>query len=284
MTTYAVTGATGQLGSLSIEALLERGVAAGDIVAVVRNAAKAASLAERGVDVRVADYSDREALTAAFTGVDRLLFVSGSEVGSRLPQHTAVVEAAVAAKVALVAYTSILNAESSGLQLAKEHVATEKVLADSGLDHILLRNGWYSENYTASLQPTIDGGVLYGSAGDGKVAPATRADYAAASAAALIVGEPKVFELAGSEHLTYADIAAVVAEVSGKAVRYQDLPEADYAAALTSAGVPEPMPAVLADSDAGIARGELDTTSTDLADLLGRPSTPFVDVIRAALA
>lgn len=284
MTTYAVTGATGQLGSLSIEALLERGVAAGDIVAVVRDAAKASPLADRGVTVRVADYSDRAALTTAFAGVDRLLFVSGSEVGSRIAQHTTVVEAAVAAKVGLVAYTSVLKADTSGLQLAHEHIATEKVLADSGLAHILLRNGWYSENYTASLQPTLEGGVLYGAAGDGKVAPATRADYAGASAAALIAGEPKVYELGGSEHLTYADIAAVLAEVSGKPVRYQDLPEADYAAALTSAGVPEPMPAVLADSDAGIARGDLDTSSTDLTDLLGRPSTPFVEVIRAALS
>ncbi|WP_296395100.1 NAD(P)H-binding protein [Williamsia sp.] len=284
MTIYGVTGATGQLGRLAVDELIERGTPAADIVAVVRDEAKASDLADRGVTVRVADYADTAALTAAFTGVDRLLFISGSEVGSRVAQHSSVVDAAVAAQVGLIAYTSILKADTSGLSLAGEHVATEKALANSGLDHILLRNGWYSENYAASLQPTIDGGVLYGAAGDGRVAPATRPDFAGAAVAALIAGRPGVFELAGTEHLTYADIAAVIADVAGTPVRYQDLSTDDYATALRGAGVPEPMPAVLADSDAGIARGELDSTSTDLADLLGRPSTPFVDVIRAALA
>lgn len=284
MTIYGVTGATGQLGRLAVDDLIERGTPAGDIVAVVRDEAKASGLADRGVTVRVADYADTAALTTAFAGVDRLLFISGSEVGSRVAQHSSVVDAAVAAQVGLVAYTSILEAGTSGLSLAAEHVATEKALADSGLPHILLRNGWYSENYAASLQPTIDGGVLYGAAGEGRVAPATRPDFAGAAVAALIAGRPGVFELVGTEHLTYADIAAVIADVAGTPVRYQDLSTDDYAAALTQAGVPEPMPAVLADSDAGIARGELDSTSTDLADLLGRPSTPFADVIRAALA
>ncbi|GAA1457340.1 NAD(P)H-binding protein [Williamsia maris] len=284
MTIYGVTGATGQLGRLAVDDLIERGTPAGDIVAIVRDEAKASGLADHGVVVRVADYADTAALTTAFAGVDRLLFISGSEVGSRVAQHSSVVDAAVAAQVGLVAYTSILEADTSGLSLAAEHVATEKALADSGLPHILLRNGWYSENYAASLQPTIDGGVLYGAAGEGRVAPATRPDFAGAAVAALLAGRPGVFELVGTEHLTYADIAAVIADIAGTPVRYQDLSTDDYAAALTQAGVPEPMPAVLADSDAGIARGELDSTSTDLADLLGRPSTPFADVIRAALA
>ncbi|WP_299573565.1 SDR family oxidoreductase [uncultured Williamsia sp.] len=282
MTTYAVTGATGQLGSQAIGALLDRGVAAGDVVAIVRDAGKAATLRERGVDVRVADYADGAAVRAALEGVDRLLLVSGSEVGSRVPQHSTVIDAARDAHVGLVAYTSILRADTSGLALAREHAETEKKLAGSGLDHILLRNGWYSENYVAALQPTLDAGVLYGAAGDGRVAPAARADYAIAAAAALLDGTPRVYELAGAERLTYADIAGILAEVSGKPVRYQDLPQSDYAAALAANGVPAPMNEVLADSDAGIARGELDGDATDLAGLVG-DLTEFRDVVRTAL-
>ncbi|MEH3155155.1 MAG: NAD(P)H-binding protein [Gordonia paraffinivorans] len=282
MTTYAVTGATGQLGSHAIDALLARGVAPSDVVAIVRDAEKAAGLRDRGVDVRVADYADGTAVRTALEGVDRLLLVSGSEVGSRVAQHTTVIESARDAGVGLIAYTSILRATDSGLALAREHVATEKVLADSGVDHILLRNGWYSENYTAALAPTIAGGVLYGAAGDGRVAPAARADYASAAAAAIVDGTPRVYELAGAESLSYPDIAAIVAELSGQPVRYQDLPQADYAAALAQNGVPAPMNEVLADSDAGVARGELDGDATDLAGLVG-DLTSFRDVVRAAL-
>ncbi len=282
MTTYAVTGATGQLGSLAVDALLDRRVAPTDVVAIVRDPARAAGLRDRGVDVRVADYADGTAVRTALEGIDRLLLVSGSEVGSRVPQHTTVIEAARDAGVGLVAYTSILRADASGLALAREHVETEKAIAGSGLDHILLRNGWYSENYTAALAPTIAGGVLYGAAGDGRVAPAARADYATAAAAAIVDGTPRVYELAGAESLSYSDIAAIIAEVSGKPVRYQDLPQADYAAALASNGVPAPMNEVLADSDAGVARGELNGDATDLAGLIG-DLTPFRDVVRAAL-
>ncbi|GAA2055352.1 SDR family oxidoreductase [Williamsia deligens] len=282
MTTYAVTGATGQLGSAAVDALLARHVAPADVVAIVRDPAKAGSLRDRGVEVRVADYADGAAVRAALEGVDRLLLVSGSEVGSRVPQHSTVIDAARDAGVALIAYTSILRGADSGLALAGEHAETEKLLAASGIDVILLRNGWYSENYVAALAPTLDGGVLYGAAGEGRVAPAARADFAAAAAAALVDGTPRVYELAGAESLSYGDIAEVLAEVSGKPVRYQDLPQADYAAALAQNGVPAPMNEVLADSDAGIARGELDGDAGDLAGLVG-DLTPFRDVVRAAL-
>lgn len=283
MTIYAVTGATGALGHLAVENLVERGIEPRELVAVVRDATKAAPLAERGLVVRVADYSDPDALSRAFDGIDRLLFISGSEIGARIAQHSAVVDAAAAAHVGLIAYTSVLKADSSGLQLAAEHVATEQAIAASGVPHILLRNGWYSENYIPSLAPALESGVLYGAAGDGRLAPAARADFAAAAAAALIAGDAGVFELAGDEHVTYADLAATIADVSGRPVRYQDLPEAEYAAALRGAGLPDPVAAMLADSDAGVARGELDSTSTDLVDLIGRPTTPLAEVIRAAV-
>ncbi|MGZ8178525.1 SDR family oxidoreductase [Williamsia sp. SKLECPSW1] len=283
MTTYAVTGATGQLGSRAVDALLARRVAPTDVVAIVRDPAKADALRERGVEVRVADYADGAAVRAAVDGVDRLLLVSGSEVGSRVPQHSTVIDAAREAGVRLIAYTSILRATESRLSLATEHVETEKLLASSGIDTILLRNGWYSENYTAALAPTLAGGVLYGAAGDGRVAPATRADYATAAAAALVDGIARTYELVGAESLSYDDIAAIITEVSGTPVRYQDLPRADYAAALADNGVPAPMNEVLADSDAGVARGDLDGDATDLATLVGGTLTPFRDVVRAAL-
>lgn len=285
MTTYAVTGATGGLGGSAVTALIERGAAASDIVAVVRDEAKADALKAADVVVRVADYADPTALRAAFDGVDRLLLVSGPEVGRRVPQHTNVIEAAKAAGVELIAYTSILRADKSPLALAEEHVATEKLLAESGLRTVLLRNGWYSENYTQSLAPAVESGVFAGSAGTGVVAPAARADYGDAAAAALLADAPApVYELAGDEHLTYADIAATFASVSGRPVVYQNLPEAEYAKVLEGAGVPGPFAAILADSDAGVANGALDSASSALADLRGTSSTPFAEVVKAALA
>ncbi len=285
MTTYAVTGATGGFGGAAVSALIARGVTPGDIVAIVRDAEKAAALRAAGVQVRVADYRDVSALAQALAGVDRLLLVSGNEFGQRVSQHTNVVEAGQKAGVGLIAYTSILRADSSPLALATEHIATEKVLADSGIGVVLLRNGWYAENYLASAPTAIEGGVFYGSARDGQVAPAARADYADAAAAALISGQRgEVFELVGSQHLSYADIAATFADVSGNPVRYQDLPESDYAAALTQAGIPAAFAGVLADSDAGVAVGALDSDSSDLVGLLGRPATTFAEVIRTGLA
>ncbi|WP_207835864.1 SDR family oxidoreductase [Williamsia soli] len=284
--TTAITGATGQLGSLVVTDLLQRGVAPGEIVAIVRDNAKAAPLAEKGVTVRVADYSDRAALKSALDGVDKLLLISGSEVGQRVPQHINVIEAAEAAGVSLIAYTSLLKADSSGVSLAPEHLATEERLAASSIPSVLLRNGWYWENYGSALPQAIESGTLYGAAGDGRLAAASRADYAAAAAAVLTLDDQggKTYELGGDERLTYAEFAKIVGEVVGKDVAYVDLSESDYAAALAGAGLPEPVATMLAGADAGISRGELDTESGDLQTLIGRPSTPVADVIRAAIA
>ncbi|MCF8588527.1 NAD(P)H-binding protein [Gordonia liuliyuniae] len=286
MTTYAVTGATGGLGGAAIAALIARGVSLSDIVAIARDEAKAAPLAESGVTVRIADYEQLETLVAALAGVDRLLLVSGSEVGRRTPQHRNVVDAAKTAGVGFIAYTSLLGADTSPLLLADEHRDTEAYLAESGVDHAILRNGWYSENYAASAAAAVEGGVFYGSAGTATVAPAARADFADAAAAAIIAPETgRVYELAGSRHLTYADIAAVFGEIAGTTVRYQDLPAADYKAALLAAGLPEEAAEIVSDSDAGAAAGALDSSSTELDDLRGGAAqTPFADVIRAASA
>ncbi|MBF6211249.1 SDR family oxidoreductase [Nocardia puris] len=280
--TVAVTGASGQLGRLVVEELLRAGVTP---VAIVRDPDKVAGLAERGVDVRRADYSDAEALDRALAGVDRLLLISGNEFGERITQHTNVIRAAERAGLDLLAYTSIPRATESPLVLAQEHRGTEAVLAESTVPHVLLRNGWYWENYLGGLAHAVESGVLSGAAGTGTVAAATRADYAAAAARVLTTDghAGQVYEL-GGDRLTYSELAQVISEASGKPVRYENLSEADYAAALVQAGLPEPYAKVLADADAGVAGGWLDVTSGDLEKLIGRAPTPPVEVFRAALA
>jgi NAD(P)H dehydrogenase (quinone) len=280
----AVTGATGQLGSLVIDSLLDRGVPSTEIVAVARDASKATALHDKGVEVRTADYADPTALRAALTGVDKLLLVSGSEVGRRVEQHVNVIEAAEQSGVQLIAYTSLLNADRSNISLAPEHQATEARLAESSVPSALLRNGWYWENYAAAIPQAVESGKLYGAAGEGRLAAATRCDFAAAAAAVLTLDDQggKIYEL-GGERLTYTGFAEAISEISGTEVTYQDLPQADYAAALEQAGLPGPVAAMLADADAGIARGELDTASGDLQALIGRKPTPVSEVIKSVL-
>ncbi|MFC7533299.1 SDR family oxidoreductase [Actinoplanes sp. GCM10030250] len=280
--TIAVTGATGQLGRLVIDALISRGAAPGEIVAAVRDTTKAAELAARGVQVREADYNRPETLTSAFAGVDRLLLISGNEVGKRLPQHTAVVSAAQAAGVGFLAYTSILRADTSTVGLAPEHKASEEVIASSGIPYAFLRNGWYTENYGASFGSALSTGAFVGSSGEGRIAAATRADYAEAAAAVLLSGEPGVYEL-GGDAFTMAELAAEVSRQTGTPVVYRDLPVAEYQAILVSAGLPEGYAGLLADTDLKIVDGELDTDSDDLPRLIGRPVTPLPDAVAALL-
>ncbi len=281
----AITGATGHLGRLVIAALLDHGVPAGEIVALVRDPAKAADLAARGVQVRQADYTQPDAVRAALRGVDKLLLVSSSAVGSRVPQHRTVVDATRAAGVTLLAYTSILKADTSPLSLAAEHKATEEMIRASGLPFVFLRNGWYMENYTANLAPTLQHGALLGSAGAGRFTPATRADYAAAAAAVLAGAghEAAVYELGGDERVNLADLAAEIGAQSGTPVTYQDLPAEEHARALVAAGLPAAVAALLVDADRGIARGDLTTESGDLRRLIGRPTATLAQAVRAGL-
>ncbi|MCR4458946.1 MULTISPECIES: SDR family oxidoreductase [Pseudescherichia] len=278
----AITGATGHLGQLTLTELLKT-VPASQLVAIVRNPAKAETLAQQGVIVRQAEYGDQAALTAALEGVDKLLLISSSEVGQRAVQHRNVIDAAKAAGVKFIAYTSLLHADRSPLGLHVEHVDTEQYLAASGIPYALLRNGWYSENYLASAPAALAHGVFIGSAGEGKIASATRGDYAAA-AAKVISSEGhagKVYELAGDESWTLSELAAELSKQSGKPVVYQNLSEADFAAALKGAGLPEAFANLLADSDAGAAKGGLFDSSRTLSTLIGRPTTPIRDSIRA---
>ncbi|WP_313485179.1 SDR family oxidoreductase [Pseudescherichia sp.] len=277
----AITGATGHLGQLTFNEILKT-VPASQLVAIVRNPAKAESLDQQGVTVRQAEYTDRAALTAALEGVEKLLLISSSEVGQRAVQHRNVIDAAKAAGVKFIAYTSLLHADRSPLGLHVEHVDTEQYLAASGIPYALLRNGWYSENYLASVPAALAHGVFIGSAGEGKIASATRADYAAA-AAKVISSEGhagKVYELAGDEAWTLSELAAELSKQSGKPVVYQNLSEADFAAALKGAGLPEAFANLLADSDVGASKGGLFDDSRTLSTLIGRPTTPIRDSIR----
>ena len=282
----AVTGATGHLGRLVIDALLERGAPAGQVVAVVRDTGRAGDLAARGVQVRHGDYDQPDTLATALAGTDKVLLVSGSELGQRVEQHRAVVEAAAAAGVRLLAYTSIPKADTTPLLLAAEHRATEELIRASGLPFAFLRNSFYLEVYTGQLPTYLEHGAIVGAAGDGRVSAATRADYAAA-AAAVLTGDGHdgaVYELGGDDAFTMTELAAAVSARTGRDIPYRDLPFEEYTRVLTGAGLPEPLAAVVADSDAGVARGDLLVTTGELSRLIGRPTTPYTDALAAPAA
>jgi NAD(P)H dehydrogenase (quinone) len=281
-----ITGATGQLGRHVIDALLERSVPAGEIVAAGRSVWKLGDFEARGVQVRTMDYADPASVAAALEGATKVLLISGSEVGQRIEQHRTVIEAAKAAGVELIAYTSIANADTTGMKLAAEHQATEDILKNSGVPFALLRNGWYLENYTEQLQGALAQGALAGSAGEGRVSAASRRDYAEAAAAVLVARDQagKVYELGGDHAFTLTELAREVSAAANKAVDYQDLPASDYAGLLAGFGIPQAFADILADSDLGIARGDLLVSGSDLRELIGRPTTPMPAAVRSALA
>lgn len=281
-----VTGATGHLGRHVLESLLRRGFPAGQLVAAGRAVDRLADFSRRGVQVRTMDYGDHATVAESLKGATKVLLISGSAVGQRVEQHRAVIDAAAAEGVELIAYTSIANADSTGMMLAGEHQATEALLAESGLPHVLLRNSWYLENYTDQLAGTLAQGGFAGSAGEGRVSAAARADYADAAAAVLMAdGQAgKVYELGGDDAFSMAELAGEIAEASGQPIAYQDLPAADYAAMLAGFGVPLDFADILADSDLGIARGDLHVTTTQLRTLIGRPTTPMSEAVRSAVS
>lgn len=278
-----VTGATGNLGRLVIEGLLEK-VPAEQITAVVRSEEKAAGFAARGVKLAVADYNTPETFDGVLSAGDKVLLISGSEVGNdRVGQHKVVIEAAKAAGVALLAYTSAPGALKAAL--ADDHRGTEEALLASGLPYVLLRNGWYNENYTENLAPVLEHGAVVQAAGEGRVASAARADYAAA-AVAVLTGEGhenKTYELSGDTAWGFAEYAAEIARQSGKEIVYNAVPAEVYVGILTGVGLPEPLAQTLAGVDGSIEKGELAGTPGDLSRLAGRPTTPIADSIAAAL-
>lgn len=281
--TVLITGATGHLGRLVVESLLARGVAASDIVAGARDTAKAADLAARGVTVAHLDYTQPETIAAALRGVDSVLLISSSEVGQRAAQHQAVIDAAAAAGVSKFVYTSAPKATTSDLVLAPEHKATEEAIAAAGLPAVILRNNWYTENYAADVARAGETGVIAASVGEGRVASANRGDYAEAAAVALTedghIGQ--VYELAGDVAWTYSELADAAAEVLGREVTYQALSPEEHTAALEAAGLDAGTAGFVVALDAGIRGGALADTDGTLARLIGRPTTPLVDGLRA---
>jgi NAD(P)H dehydrogenase (quinone) len=283
MTTYAVTGATGKLGRLVLDELLQKTDAA-NVVALARDPSALSDYAAKGVEVRQADYDDPASFDTALAGVDRVLLISGNAVGQRERQHGAVIDAAKKAGVSYLAYTSVLNAQGSKLALAAEHVLTEKLLEASGLNYDVLRMPWYSENYTGALAPSIEHGAIFGATGEGRLSTASRADLAGGSVGALLNSPGgKVYELAGDRSWTMDEFAAEVGRQAGKPVAYVNQSESDYAKTLESVGLPPPVASMLASTSYLSGFGELYSESKDLSTLSGRPTTPISDTIAEAL-
>jgi len=277
-----VTGATGQLGRLVVEKLKGKGLS-GNLVALVRTPQKAAEL---GIEAREFDYSKPEKLVDALQGVNKLILISGNELGQRATQHANVIEAAKKAGVKWVVYTSLLHADTSTLSLAAEHFATEKTLQESGLSYTILRNGWYTENYTGSIGGALAGGAFIGSAGEGKISSAARADFADAIAE-VVTGEShqgKIYELSGDESYTLAELAAEISKQTEKTIPYNNLPKTEYAKILKSFGIPEGFADAIAGWDVGASKGDLFDESHQLSKLIGRPTTPLAETVKVALA
>lgn len=281
--TIAVTGATGALGRLVVDSLLTT-EAPRDVVAIVRDADKSADLAAKGVEVRVADYADAVALGQALVGIDKVLLISSNEVGQRFAQHRNVIDAATSAGVPYLAYTSLTEATESSSPLAPEHQQTEEYLAASGLAYTVLRNNWYHENYLAQLPAIAEAGVLAAAAGEGKVAAASRKDFADGAAKVLTTDghEGKVYEFTGDTALSYADIADAFGQVTGRDVVYQPVAAADVVAAMVQAGLDEGTAGFVAAIDTSIAEGTLDLVDPTLGQLIGRPTASLVDVLKEA--
>lgn len=277
----AVTGATGQLGGYVVTELKKR-IANESIVALARNPQKASDL---GVETRAFDYTKSEELVKALVNIDNLLLISSSEIGQRAVQHTNVIEAAKKAGVKWIIYTSLLHADSSTLSLAGEHLASEQALKASGIDYTILRNGWYTENYTGSIKGALAGGAFIGCAGDGKISSAARIDYAEAAAAVITdkshIG--KIYELAGDQSYTLTDLAAEISNLTGQKIPYKNLPETEYAKILESFDIPKDFAAAIASWDISASKGDLFDDTKQLSKLIGRPTTLLAESIKAAL-
>lgn len=274
-----ITGASGQLGQLVLDALKTK-TNAENLVALVRTPDKITD-----VEARAFDYNESNSLTSALSGIDHLLLISGNEIGQRARQHENVINAAKEAGVQWIVYTSILRADTSTISLAAEHLATEQLLKSSGIAYTILRNGWYTENYTGSIEGALGAGALVGSAGNGKISSAARKDFADAAAVVLTSTnhEGKTYELAGDDDYTLSDLAAEISKQSGKEIPYQNLPEGEYSKILKSVGLPEFYADAIANWDVSASHGDLFDNGKQLSNLIGRPTTPLADVVKTAL-
>lgn len=278
----ALTGASGQLGQLVIKNLLNEGVKPDSIVAIARSTDKLADFAKEGVVVRFGDYEKPESFNAALEGVEKLLLISSSEVGKRLPQHKNVIDAVKNSSVKFLAYTSILDADNSPLGLAKEHLGTEKLINELNIETTLLRNGWYSENYTMGIPTALEHSVVLGCAGEGRISSAPRNDYALAAAKVLSTDghAGKIYELAGDTSYNLSEFANFISKQYGREITYKNLSEEEYKAILTQAGLPGVIAEMLSDSETGASKGGLFSESKDLSSLIGRETESMADTIK----
>ena len=277
-----ITGATGQLGRLVVEKLKGK-VSAQSITALVRNPEKAADL---GIEAREFDYNNPENLAAALAGIDTLLLISGNEIGQRARQHANVIDAAKKAGIKWFVYTSLLHADTSSLSLAGEHFATENALKESRIPYTIMRNGWYTENYTSSIPAALANGEFLGSSGNGKISSAPRVDYAEAAAIVLSTEghQDKTYELGGDENYTLTDLTALISRETGKNIQYKNLSEADYADVLKNIGLPEGVAKAVSSWGIGTSKGDLFDDSHQLSKLIGRPTTSLSQAVKDALA
>lgn len=280
----AVSGATGHLGRNTLAALSKR-TSTDRIVAIVRSKDRAQDLAAQGYIVREGDYDDEDSMQAALFGVEKFLLISSNAIGRRVPQHERAISAAARAGVSLLAYTSLLRCDAGQTALAEEHRATEACLRAARVPFVILRNGWYLENYSDNLSQVLASRALLGCAQEGRISAASRADYAAA--AAVVLTEPghmnKVYELAGDTHFTLPALARSISRYSGTPIAYQQLDAATYVQTLTAHHVPQEVAHMLADADLGIARGELQDDSHRLSALLGRPTRSLDSLLQQLL-
>lgn len=282
---YAVTGTSGHLGQLVVEALRKQAPAS-RIVALARDPAKASEVNKSADSVRAFDYDKPGTLSSALEGISKLVLVSSNAMGGRVEQHKAVIDAAKAAGVELIAYTGILHGEKSPINLGKEHHETERLVKQSGLRYVFLRNGWYIENYVAFLKPALANGVFPASAGNGRISAAGRADYAEAAALSLIQDDgstERVYELAGDTAFTLSEFVAEASRQANKPIQYKNLPESDFAALLSKFGLPPHLAADLAQSSSATAQDALFDDSRALSNLIGHPTASYSAVIAHAL-
>ncbi|MFV0315939.1 MAG: SDR family oxidoreductase [Microthrixaceae bacterium] len=278
--TIAVTAASGQLGQGIVSHLLDR-VPASEVIAVIRDPAKAAPLTAKGVEVRIADYTDRDALTEALAGIDKMVLISSNEIGQRATQHANVIDAAKEAGVGYVAYTSLLHADTSPLLLAPEHAETERRLAEAGIAHSFLRNGWYHENQVTSIPGAREMGTVLTSAGEGRVASAARDDFAEAAAIVVTSDSPEIiYELSGDTAWTQEELAEAISAAIDAPVTVTHVNSEAHREALTQAGLDDPMIDFAVSVDGHIAQGALADMPGTLSDLLGRPTTALADTLR----
>ena len=281
---YAITGATGRFGQSAIHTLLQH-VAASDIVALARNTEKAQQILPAGLDIRPGAYEDVEQLTASLQGVDKLLFIS-SQPGaamSRPDQHQNLIQAAKAAGVSFIAYTSFPHAQTATAVLASDHKFTEQAIEAAGIQHAFLRNDWYLENEIDTLKAAQSGQAFVYSAADGRAGWALEHDYAEAAANVLLIDQPKaVYEFAGQPH-TYAELAQATAEATGAQFDVVSVTDAEYEAGLEKVGLDAGTAALVTSFQTLIRDGNLDVQSSDLPDVLGRPLLPLADAVKVVL-